>query len=161
MTHIREGARVSYVGESPTLAIGDEGRVVAASGHASHVRWISGARTGSIDLVGNDDLVVATRTGTLADVVDDSLSSVALVHIAVRDTYDLEGPLGLLNAFSEDGHLASLSELAEDALESVSSRLRNDPTMAEVLARLDPEEQDAFVTLTANVLLRDVATGGD
>ena len=160
---IREGARVSYVGEFADygLAIGDQGRVIASSGAASHVRWASGPCQGQMLLVPNDDLVEAARTGSLAESVDDSLSSGSLVHVAVRDTYDLEGPEGVLAALAEEGHLAALSDLAEEALESVSARLRTDPSMVEVLAALDPEEQDALVTRTAMSLLRDVVVGGE
>ena len=164
---IREGAKVSFVGEfaDSGLAIGDQGLVIAASGHASHIRWTTGARVGQIDLVGNDDLVEATASrhveASLASEVDESLSDRAFSRVAVRDTYDLEGPEGVLAALAEEGHLASLTDVAEEALSTVASRLREDPVLTRVLATLDADEADAFISLASTALLRDAVLGGE
>ena len=155
---IREGSKVSYVGDGVEgLNVGDTGKVVAASGASSHVRWLTGARTGSVTLVEDLDLVVG---GKSAPSTYDGLDSGSLVSVAVRDTYDVSGPVGLLNALNEEGHLATFASYAENALESVAASITSDPSMREVLAHLDPDEQGAFVTLAASVLLRD-AFGGE
>lgn len=154
MSTIRESAQVAYVGDGDQgLGIGDRGRVIAASGSASHVLWSSGSRTGALLLVDNDDLVEMSRTQ--ASLTADSLSDGRLVAVAVRDTYDAFGAPGLLNALNEEGHLASFSAYAEEAMEAVSAKIRQDPSMVEALACLEPEEQDSFVAFTTAVLLRD------
>ena len=148
---MREGARVSYVGEDDGLAVGDQGRVLSASGAASHVRWTTGARTGEIVLVNDLDLVANRKP----EVTNDGLDAASLVTLAVRDTFDATGPVGLLNALNEEGHLATFSIYAEQALEFIAAAIRTDASMAEVLANLETEEQSAFISFTASILLRD------
>lgn len=155
---IREGKKVSYVGDGEDgVVIGDVGKVVADAGDASHVRWASGSREGQITLVPDLDLVVARAT---SHVLADSMET-ALVSVAVRDVYDSAGEAGLLNALNDEGHLATFSQIAEEAQQIVATRLRTDPSMVEVLARLEPEEASEFITFTASVLLRDAFGGTD
>lgn len=150
---IREGAKVSYVGDGVEhLAVGDRGRVVSANPESSHVRWETGARTGSVDLVENIDLVVGAKEPTGAY---DDFEGSGLVAVAVRDTYDVAGPVGLLNALNDEGHLATFAQYAESALQSVAAQITTDPSMREVLGHLEPDEQSSFVSLAASVLLRD------
>jgi hypothetical protein len=151
---IREGAKVSYVGypDEAGLAVGDRGKVISASGESSHVRWESGTRTGSISLVENMDLVVGASAPARTY---DAFEGQSLVTVAVRDTYDAAGPVALLNALNEEGHLATFAAIAESALEQVAAQITQDPSMREVLGHLEPEEQAGFVTLAAGVLLRD------
>jgi hypothetical protein len=85
----------------------------------------------------------------------DDLDSGVLVTIAVRDTFDSQGQVGLLNALNEEGHLATFASIAEEAMHTVAARLRQDPSITEVLAHLDPEEGAEFVSFTASILLRD------
>lgn len=58
---IVEGARVAYVGHHRMLAVGDEGVALDVGTSGTHVRWTSGSRVGSIDLVRTADLVVAEQ----------------------------------------------------------------------------------------------------
>lgn len=154
---IREGAKVSYVGDGEDgLGVGDRGKVLSAEGASSHVRWETGARTGSITLTENMDLVMGAKSQPAYDGFDGP----GLVTVAVRDTYDVGGPVALLNALNEEGHLATFARFAESALEQVVGQIRTDPSMREVLSSLEPEEQEPFVTLAASVLLRD-AFGSD
>lgn len=157
---IREGAKVSYVGDGDDdLAVGDRGKVISVAGSsASHVLWSTGKRLGQITLCDDADLVATPKAAALTY---DGLDSGSLVTIAVRDTYDAAGEVGLLNALNDEGHLASLSQIAEEAVQIVASRLRTDPSMTEVLASLEPEEASAFVSFTASVLLRDAFGGTD
>lgn len=155
---MREGAKVSYVGEGDDgLSVGDRGKVLSDERGSSQVLWSTGARTGSITLVEDLDLVVGAKTPPTYDGFD----APGLVSVAVRDTYDTQGPVGLLNALNEEGHLATFASYAEQALESVASQITADPSMREVLAHLEPEEQGSFVTLAASVLLRDAFGGGE
>jgi hypothetical protein len=163
VTTPREGASVSYIGHPDRgLTVGDRGRVLSTSGQASHVMWLTGARTQAVDLVDHEDLVCGqTRTATAVESpFEDSLEVPSLSMIAVRDTYDASGETGVLNALNEAGHLAGLSQVAEEALEVVIARVKNDQAMTTVLGQLDPDEADGLARLTAAVLLRD-AFGGE
>lgn len=154
----REGQRVAFCGDPDAgLQPGDRGKVLSSAGQASHVMWATGARAGEILLVGNLDLVASQQ----APVSYDDLDSGSLVSIAVRDTYDGAGPVGLLNALNEEGHLATFATIAEEAMQAVAKRIRQDPSITEVLAVLDPEEGAEFVSLATSVLLRDAFTQAD
>lgn len=156
---MREGDRVSFIGFPTTgMSLGDQGRVVSASGDASHVLWATGARASQVDFVNDLDLVRVTKSkaSTVLAHLEDSLEIDLLVSVAVRETFDEVGEAGLLNALSDTGHLAGLSQIAEDAMEFVSARIRADVSFAEVLASLDPDEGSALVALASSALLRDV-----
>lgn len=155
--NIPEGARVSYVGDGDDdLAVGDKGKVLSAAGSGSHVLWSSGARAGDITLTANMDLI-SSRTVDY----DDSLDTGCLVSVAVRETYDRGGEAALLNALNEEGHLATFAPFAEEALQMVASRIREDPSIREVLGQLEPDEGAEFIHLAASVLLRDAFGGGE
>lgn len=161
---LRDAQRVSYVGpERSGLALGDSGVVLSASGDAAHVQWATGARADQVDFVSADDLVPVGKTPshTTASAFEDSLTYGTMVTVAVRETYDESGEVGLLNALSAEGHLAGLSSVAEEALTLVASRLREDDALRQVLAQLDAEEGEALINLTAAVLLRDAFGGSD
>ena len=159
MTHIREGAKVSYIGyPEGGLTVGDQGQVVAASGSASHVRWDSGVVAGQILLVENEDLVQATAARTHEDI---DFAHGPLVSLAVRDIYDESGEVGLLNAMAEAGHLAGFTEIAEEALGFVQGKVAADPSVAEALTQLDPAEQTEVLSMMATALLRDAFGRGE
>lgn len=157
MTTPREGQRVAFCGDPQAgLSVDDRGKVLSSSGEASHVLWATGSRAGEVLLVSNLDLVVAGQARSY-----DDLDGGTLVTIAVRDTFDRTGHVGLLNALNEEGHLATFASIAEEAMQTVASRIRQDPSISEVLANLDPEEGAEFVAFTASVLLRDAFGGND
>lgn len=147
---IAEGSRVSYVGDDG-IFVGDHGKVISNAGTGSHVLWSDGSRAGEITLESDYDLVV-TQGAKIT--YNDSLDS-ALVTVAVRETYDTGGSVALLNALNDEGHLASFSTIAEEAMRLVASRIREDPSFTEVLAHLDDEEGADLVGLAASALLRD------
>jgi len=148
---IREGAKVSYVGYGEGgLAVGDQGKVVANAGSASHVRWSTGACVDQILLVRNEDLVQATAT---KDEID--FASAPLVAIAVRDVYDAGGEVGLLNALAEEGHLAGFTQIAEETLEWVQAQVAADPSVREALGHLEDQERTEMLSFMAVALLRD------
>lgn len=153
----REGQRVAFCGDPDAgLQPGDRGKVLSSEGSASHVLWATGSRSGEILLVGNLDLVASHQTYAY-----DSLDSGVLVTIAVRDTFEDAGSPGLLNALNEEGHLTSFASIADEVMQAVAARIRQDPSIAEVLAVLDPEEGAEFVSLATSVLLRDAFTQAD
>lgn len=158
----REGQRVSYVGDGDHgLQIGDRGKVLssAESSH-SHVMWTTGARAGEVTIIRNFDLVTSSTEPSY-----DDLDAGSLVTIAVRDTFDSRGHVGLLNALNEEGHLSTFASIAEEAIQTVAASIRQDPSIQEVLAVLDPDEGDEFVAFASSVLLRDAfgdyGDGGD
>lgn len=154
---IREGAKVSFVGDDERIAVGARGKVVSSSGTYGHVLWATGSLAGQITPHHEDDLVV----GASLEAVAHDLHSDSLVAVAVRDTYDMAGDAGLLNALNEEGHLATFSVYAEQALETVASAIRTDASMREVLGQLTEDEQSEFVAFTASVLLRDAFGGAE
>lgn len=150
-----EGQRVSYVGDTDNgLSVGDRGKVVSSDGNASHVLWMTGAKAGEIVLHDHFDLVVSSNLPT------DNFDS-GLVSFSVRQTFERYGSVGLLNALNEEGHLATFTDIAEDAVTMVASRIRQDPSFQEVLGHLEPEEGDDVVVLAASVLLRDAFGFGE
>lgn len=152
MSTPREGQRVAFVGDPQDgLQVGDCGKVLSSAEEGSHVLWSSGSRTGEVFLVENLDLVTSGATPRTYD----DLDSGSLVTIAVRDVYEGMGHVGLLNALNDEGHLATFAPIAEEAMQMVAARIRQDPSIGEVLASLDSDEGQEFVTLAVSVLLRD------
>lgn len=151
-----DGARVAYAGEEGDgLSVDDRGRVLVAGMTGSHVLWQSGGLSGQITLTANHELTVLHGARPC-----DSLDSGGLVAFAVREVYDQGGDAGLLNALNDEGHLATLGSLAEEALGLVAARLREDPSFKEVLAQLDPDDGAEFVAFAASVVLRDAFRQG-
>src|SRR5690606_9284029 len=149
----REGQRVAYVGDGDhDLLPGDRGKVASAERDASHVLWTTGAQAGNIIFHSNFDLISEGK-GSRPTTVD-SLDG-PLVSVAVRDTFERFGSTGLLNALNDEGHLSAFSGIAEEALEMVATKVRQEPAFREVLAQLEPEEGDEVVILASLALLRD------
>jgi hypothetical protein len=148
----REGARVSFVGDEfngDRLTVGDEGKILSNGGSACHVLWSTGERRGEITLTANHDLLAAGG----------AQQGPGLVSTAVRDVYERRGNQGLLAVMAEEGYLAAVAPAAEQALMSVTAQLREDPAVQEILASLDDDEAEGFVSYAALALLRD-AFGG-
>jgi hypothetical protein len=149
---IAEGSKVSYVGDGDAdLRIGDRGKVIASDGGASHVRWLTGGREGDITLMDNLEIVANDQP----DFDEDGLDSGHLVSFGVRAVFDRHGRRGLLNAMENEGHLTMLQPFVEETIQHITSRIRRDPSMVEVLASLDPEDGDEFVLHVATFLLRE------
>ena len=149
---MRDGQRVSYIG-SPMGDVqpGDEGRILACSSTGAHVKWASG----EYSLVTTDDITPLLPGMSVESTLDDSLDLGGYEVTAARDIYDVEGPEGLLNEMAQAGHLASFEGYAQDALDTVTARIRQDPAFAAVASRLDEAEADHLVRLASVVLIRD------
>lgn len=157
---IREGSKVAYVGPvTKGRDIGDEGLVVSAEASYSHVRWTTGAKVGEFDLVRNSDLVVNGSLSQHPLTAGDSFDE-GLVGINVHAVYSRRGSLGLINALNEEGHLMAFPQIAEEAASFVAQRIREDPSVVEVLGSLEEDEVDDFVSTACMVVLRD-AFGGE
>jgi hypothetical protein len=155
---IHDGSKVAYVGPMREgHDIGDEGTVLRGEASYSHVKWATGARSGDIEMVRNDHLVV---NGSLANhPLTANFESGIVAGINVQATLARRGPLGLLNALGKQGHLTAFPSIAEEALALVASRVRSDPSIAEVLGALEPEDADELVGVAVAVVLKDVVEG--
>lgn len=149
---IIDGQQVAYAGDGDDgLLPDDRGEVLSAGSTGSHVKWRTGAQAGRITLTANFDLVPMGG----ARISYDDFESGSLVTFAVKETFEHRGAIGLLNALNDEGHLASLEALAEEALALVARKLRDDPSIREVLAHLDDDDGSEFVSFTATCLMRD------
>lgn len=162
---IVEGSKVIYAGDTdPFQDVGVSGKVIALSGQAAHVQWLTGPKAGQIELVGQHELL-PDRNQHQAEAqplnsFDNTLDMPATETISVRATYEDLGEDGLVNALSEVGHLAMLTEYADEAVGHLVSRVRQDPALGEVLAQLEPDEADGLARRVAAVLLGDLLQEG-
>lgn len=149
---IADNQRVAYCGDGDeSLGVDDRGKVISAGKTGSHVLWQTGKRAGDITLTPNFDLV---SMGGGAQ-IDYGLDSGSLVSFAVRDVFDRSGPGGLLSALTEEGHTASWTAIAEDAMAMVAQRIRQDPSIHEVLGQMDEDDGSEFISIATVALLRD------
>ena len=151
----REGSQVIYTGwhGKDGVDVGDIGKILSYSDKASHVLLTTGAASGKIMFLYNDDLVSKVSTSMME--VDDSLDEGGFSTVAVRQTYDDFGVDGLLNALSAEGQLNTFEGIAEQTLQFVASQIRNDPAVRIALSQLDDDEANEFVNHATAVLLRD------
>jgi hypothetical protein len=154
---IHDGSRVEYTGiDDGPLHYGDQGSVLATSGHAAHVQWRTGALAGQVQLYDTDDLRPLTpRQGAVEEALDDSLDVAGLGTFTARQIYDENGPSGLLNAMADAGKLAAFQDIAEDALALITERLRTSAAFTALAAHLDDDEADQMVRLASAALIRD------
>lgn len=162
---IVEGSKVAYAGDTdPFQEVGSLGKVIALSGDAAHVQWLTGPKSGSIELVQQYELVPdrsqqqaqhQALAGPQMNSFDHALDMPATETISVRATYDDLGEEGVVNALSETGHLAMLTEYVDDAVGYLASRVRQDPGLGIILAQLEADEADALVGRVASLLLSD------
>ena len=147
--HIRlsDGQKVAYVGDpSADHQLGDEGIVVSAGPTGSHVRWTTGARVGSIDLMHNLDVAAQGR----------ATSQPSQIGAQAHSVFDRRGPSGLVRALRSEGHLDCLGTVAEDAESYLAATLRQEPSMREVLSSFDPEEAEEILRAAMAELLDDL-----
>lgn len=157
MRQYREGQKVAYVGDGDHgLAPGDRGKVLSSEPGAAHVLWMSGAQQGGTLFHTNYDLVAHE-----AEAYDTDFYGAPLVTTAVRDTFDREGPEGLLNALNEEGHLATFGSHVEEAIAMVSSRIRQEPAFIEIMAELDVDEGEEVLSMATFALLVDAFGEGE
>lgn len=155
---LREGGRVAYVGpEAESAHLGQQGVLLAVSGSVAHVRWDAGTVSAHYE----SDLAALGHTQAVAASIEDSLEVGGLVSFGVRETYDTGGESAVLNAMAEAGHLAAFADIAQEALDLVTARIRRDASFRAVLEDLDPEESEGVLRLASICLIRDAFTEGD
>jgi hypothetical protein len=152
---MRDGDSVYYTGRGRDGAeIGDEGRVLAVTGVAAHVKWVSGVRTGQVSLEDTEDLE-PHRASYVRTELDDSLELGTITVHSARQVFDDSGAEGVLELMATEGHLAMLVPAAEQALEVVSHRVRHDPSLQAIASYLDEDELEAVVRLASIALIRE------
>jgi hypothetical protein len=157
---IHDGSRIRYTGppDGP-LTPGDQGSVLAVSGHCAHVQWKTGNLTGQVHPHDTTDLEPLTpRQGAVEDALDDSLEVSGLGTFTARQIYDEGGSEALLNAMADSGRLASFQEIAEDALALVAERIRTSTSFTSLASHLDEDEADEMIRLASAALIRDAFT---
>jgi hypothetical protein len=164
--NLREGSRVSYVGDgSDGRSLGERGQILAINGRSGHVKWADSSIT-LVDLE-FDVAPLASTTGAVRaparDELDDSLDVGPIHAVGMAGVYEREGGAGVLNALAGTGQLSSFASIAEEARFFVEQRVRQDPDFCRVTAQLDPDEADELISLASHVLLRDAfgVPGGD
>lgn len=155
---IVEGQRVIYAGDTdPFQQVGATGKVIALSGQAAHVQWLDGPKVGQIDLTQQYELLPERTAAEQAPMstFDSALDSPVTATLSVRATYDESGEEGVVNVLAEAGHLAMLSEYVDEAVGTLSARIRQDPMLGDVLAQLEPDEADCLISRVASALFTD------
>jgi hypothetical protein len=157
-----EGQRVTYVGQPEEgLLPGETGRLlIMASSTAAHVQMPSGG----IYLVMTDDLVPVTGKKAAApapDLLEDSLEVGTLPSFSASLVDEETDETELLNKMASAGMLSAFSDIAEEALMMISSRIRQDPVFREVLAGMDESEGESLVRLASTCLIRDAFGDGE
>lgn len=152
---IVEGTRVVYAGDTdPFQSVGAPGRVVAMSGDHAHVQWLGGPKSGGLDLVDLNELVV-DRQHTARAAAEPVLGTMTTSAALVRSSYDEQGETGVLAVLNETGHLAGLTGEAEDAVLTLCGRIASDASVSEALSALEVDERDVVVAKIAHALLTD------
>lgn len=151
---MREGAKVAYTGtETGGMAVGDRGKVVVVDGTVCHVLWTSGSKEHQITPHYESSLVSISATSDFG--LDDSLEVGGLMTFSARNSFDAGGSVQVVDEMAEMGHLASFSEIAEEAIALVAARVRQDPSFRAVTAELDEDEADEVFRLASACLIRD------
>lgn len=151
---MHEGQRAIYVGAATDytdLQPGSRGRILVQAS-ATHVHFQGSS--GAVFLVENEDLSPLVRKAS-QDPLADSLDVGSISVFAVREVFDSEGEMGVIQSMASLGHLAAFGEIAEEAITLISSRIRQDPSFREVLAHLDEEEGESVLRMAAACLMRD------
>ncbi len=157
---IREGAKVAYTGpEIDGHTVGDKGRVVLADGNVFHVLWSTGSKEHQATPHYEGSLVPFTADS--GDGLDDSLDVGGLSTFSARKSFDAGGEAQVVAEMTNEGHLASFGDIAEEALSLVAARVRQDPSFRVVAAELDEEEAEDVVRYASACLIRDAFGGED
>lgn len=145
---IREGQRVSYIGDDTDIEIGSVGRVLVATRNDYHVMWETGPKKNQVDMVIEADLVPdGHRTAANTSVFEG-----VLVDIPVREVYASSGASGLLRSLANAGHASEMPDIAERIVQHAATLVRSDTSMREVIAQLGDDADDFVIYTVANLL---------
>lgn len=159
---MREGTKVSYTGmDEGGLSMGDQGRVLSSAGAVTHVMWSTGSLAHQVTPVYDHDLASLGSQQAVSDALEDSLDVGGLMSFSARRAFDVGGEVAVLNEMAEAGHLASFSQIAEEAITHVAARIRQDASFRAVAADLDEEEAESVLRLASACLIRDAFGEGE
>ena len=158
MAHFREGSLVSYVGRGDDgRVLGERGKILSITGRCAHVKW--GDDTLTLVALEDDILPLASVTGAervpLRDDLADSLAVGPMPVIGLRQVFDTEGSMGVLNELSTTGQLDSFSNIADDVRAYAEKRIRQEPVFVQAATQFDDDETEGLVTLATHLLLHD------
>lgn len=148
---LHDGQKVAFAGD-PTdgsPALGDEGIVVSAGNTASHVKWLTGACAGEFTETSHYEI------SAIAGSHDTDMMASSLISFSAREVRAMSGSRGLLDRLNAEGHLGSFEAIAGEAARVAGSLIRSDPSIVEVIAQLDADDADDFVSLAVVTLLQD------
>lgn len=178
MSHLREGRLATFIGEGEDF--GAEAEVLSTGASSAWVRFVTGARTGEIDLVDDLDLIpVETRSRYASapaplpvvpqpvlapmapvtasrDELDDSLDVGLPMRVGAAAVQQTQGTLGVLTMLAHRGDLHRLSSVVDEALIMVANRIRNDSGICQVTAQLDEDDAENLVQMASLALLNSV-----
>lgn len=133
-----DGVYASWVGwTEDNLSVGDRCRVLVDEGAHSHVRWVTGKRTGNIEIVASDNLVHdAARARFDDDEFGLDVAPPRRVAVACAQIIERGGHEALLAALEQQGLLDEATSIVSEAVESAISSLRSDPAWSEVSSEI-------------------------
>lgn len=179
MSILREGRMATYIGEGENF--GAEAEVLSLAPNSAWVRYVTGARTGELELVDDLDLtplesrsryaaatevksppvpvlpqpVMAPVTAS-RDELDDSLDVGLPMRVGAAAVQQTQGTLGVLTMLAHRGDLHRLSTVVDDALIMVANRIRNDSGVCQITSQLDEDDAENLVQMASLALLHSV-----
>jgi hypothetical protein len=173
MSILREGRLATYIGEGDDF--GAQVEVLSLENRAAWGRFVTGARTGEIELIEDLDLTPAEPRSRYArldpvvvpvspvsapvvviaarDDLDDSLDVGLPLRVGVAQVQHTQGTLGVLTMLATRGDLQRLSTVVDEAFMVVANRIRQDPNVRTVIAQLDDEDAENLVQMASLTLL--------
>lgn len=111
----------------------------------------TGAKQNEILLLKTIDLVAPTAANT--NIVESAIWDTRLVTFAVAREYEEKGPKGLIRRLEAEGHLNT--DIGEKAITEASRSLRNDPSIREVMAELDSDDAEDFLSYAVKAVITE------
>jgi len=154
-----EGDHVDYVGDGLDGIPPAQGRIMAVASNtpgreAAHVLWGNGPREGQIDIVGLHDLEKSASLATMSSQAN------VTAPMLVRRLMKREGSSGVLQYLALNHQLETWTDIANEVVRFVESRLRVDASMELPYELLDGDQMDNLIVTSAQTLLRDMFSEG-
>lgn len=156
-----EGQLVTSIGDgSDGVTFGTHGKILALAGiEAGHVQWLSGPSTGRVHFVASLDDVLAPASRKVQaayaaqDGWEDSLEVGPVSKTGAAYLMATGGPGSVIQQLASTGAFADASDLGEEALAYVETRLRHSAILQPHLAELDEEDREIVLRLASRDLL--------
>ena len=144
---LREGSCATFVGvASPIAEVGDRCLVLSYEGTFSNVRWVTGSKETSYDMVPNADLVPDQRVKVSAFDDDDQFGFEApapkAVRVATAAVHTSGGNAALMHALRHEGLVTKAVDAALQAVSAMRASLMSDRGWREVVSDLGDDGPD-------------------